>query len=118
MTEKPTEKSKQDARGKPTEKEFEHAVNLVNDAIAAEEQRLQKIASSEEQSPIMLEGYTTTNHFCQLMVDPKDVAKILLEYNYPIWHVLEKDVPDESPDEMWEALGRLYGLSTVCAVDI
>ena len=48
------------------------------------------------------------------MVDPKDVAKILLEYNYPVWRVLGED----APDEMWEDLGRKFGLEHVCSVDL
>lgn len=99
---------------KTTAKELEKAVKLVNEAIHVEEARLQTIASTEEQSPIMIEGYTTTNHFCQLMVDPKEVARIMLEYNYPTWKVLE----EEAPETMWEDLGRLYGLSAACSADI
>lgn len=99
---------------KTTAKELDRAIKLVNEAIHAEEERLKKIASAEEQSPIMLEGYTNTNHFCKLMVDPKDVARIMLEYNYPTWKVLE----EETPEAMWEDLGRLYGLSAACSADI
>ncbi len=48
-----------------------------------------------------------------MMVDPKDVAKIALEYSYPVWHILEEDYPDG----MWEDLGRKFGLATVCCKD-
>ena len=48
------------------------------------------------------------------MVGPKDVAKILLEYDYPVWRVLE----EEAPDEMWGDLGRKFGLEHVCSVDL
>lgn len=72
------------------------------------------IAKTEEQDPIMVEGETSTGYYCQLMADPKDVAKILLEYDYPVWRVLGED----APDAMWEDLGRKFGLEHVCLVDL
>ena len=90
------------------------AVKSVNEAIRAERQRLEEIARTEEGEPILVEGETTTGYYCQLMVDPKDVAKILLEYDYPVWRVLEED----ASDAMWDDLGRKFGLKTVCSVDL
>ena len=90
------------------------AVKLVNDAIMAEYKRLEKIAKTEEDDPILIEGETTAGYFCHLMVDPQDVAKIALEYNYPVWHILQQDYPDG----MWEELGRKFGLETVCSMDL
>ena len=74
------------------------AVKIVNDAIMAEYKRIEEIAKTEEGDPIMIEGETTAGYFCHMMVDPKDVAKIVLEYNYPVWHILGEDYPDG----MWE----------------
>ena len=93
---------------------LDSAVNLVNEAIMAEYKRLEEIAKAEEGDPIMVEGETTAGYFCQMMVDPKDVAKIALEYNYPVWHILKEDCPDG----MWEDLGRKFGLATVCSIDL
>lgn len=90
------------------------AVSKVNEAIEKERKRLEEIAKTEEGDPILLEGETTAGYFCQMMVDPKDVAKIALEYNYPVWHILKQDYPEE----MWEELGRKFGLATVCSVDL
>ena len=90
------------------------AVKSVNEAIRAERQRLEEIAKTEEDEPILVEGETTAGYYCQLMVDPKDVAKIMLEYDYPVWHVLGED----APDEMWKDLGRKFGLEHVCSVDL
>ena len=42
----------------------------------------------------MVEGETLTGYYCQLMTDPKDVAKILLEYDYLVWRVFDEDAPD------------------------
>lgn len=90
------------------------AVKLVNDAIRSEYKRLEEIAKTEEGDPILVEGETTAGYFCHMMVDPKEVAKIALEYNYPVWHILGEDYPDA----MWEDLGRKFGLATVCSMDL
>ncbi|MBQ2659784.1 hypothetical protein IJF85_02305, partial [Candidatus Saccharibacteria bacterium] len=42
------------------------AVKLVNDAIMAEYKRLEKIAKTEEDDPILIEGETTAGYFCHL----------------------------------------------------
>ena len=93
---------------------LDSAVNLVNEAIMAEYKRLEEISKTDEGDPILIEGETTAGYFCQLMVDPKEVAKIALGYNYPVWHILKEDYPDA----MWEDLGRKFGLATVCSVDL
>ena len=95
-------------------KKLDSAVSLVNEAIREGCKRLQEIANTEEGDPIMVEGETTAGYYCHLMVDPKDVAKIALEYNYPVWHILGEDYPDG----MWEDLGRKFGLETVCSIDL
>ena len=96
------------------DEKLHEAVKFVNEAIMAEYKRLEEIAKTEEGDPIMIEGETTAGYFCHMMVDPKDCAKIALEYNYPVWHVLEEDYPDG----MWEDLGRKFGLETVCSMDL
>jgi len=90
------------------------AVKLVNEAICEERARLEKIASTDEQSPIMVEGYTEAGCYCQLMVDPKIVAKIFLRHDYPTWKILEEDFPDG----MWNELNREVGLQTTCGADL
>ena len=62
----------------------------------------------------MVEGETLTGYYCQLMTDPKDVDKILLEYDYPVWCVFDED----APDAMREDLGRKFGLEHVCSVEL
>ena len=90
------------------------AVKLVNEAIAAEYKRIEEIAKTEEADPILIEGETTAGYFCHMMVDPKEVAKIALEYNYPVWHILEQDYPDG----MWEDIGRKFGLAAASSMDL
>ncbi len=90
------------------------AVKLVNEAIAAEHKRLEALAKAEENDPVLVEGETSAGYYCQMMVNPKDIARILLDYNYPVWRVLEED----APDGMWEDLGRKFGLTTVSSFDL
>lgn len=51
--------------------------------------------------PIMVEDETTAGYFCQLMVNPQEVAKIFDDYDYALYRVLGED----TPDAMWEDLG-------------
>ena len=90
------------------------AVKLVNEAIMAEYKRIEEIAKTEEADPILIEGETTAGYFCHMMADPKEVAKIALEYNYPVWHILEQDYPDG----MWEDIGRKFGLAAASSMDL
>lgn len=96
------------------EEELEMARVRVLDAIAEEKKRLEEIAATDEGDPILIEGETTAGYYCHLMVDPKEVAKIALEYNYPVWRILKEDYPGG----MWEDLGRKFGLATVCSIDL
>ncbi len=93
---------------------LEDAVSVVQKEICDLRAKYESVAKTEEQDPIMVEGETSAGYYCQLMVDPKDVAKILLEYDYPVWRVLGEN----APDEMWEDLGRKFGLEHVCSVDL
>ena len=91
------------------------AVKLVNDAITKETKRLQDILDGDdEQSPVVVEGETFEDYYCQLMVNPKEVARIMLDYDYPTWRILGED----APVEMWEALGRKFGVKIVSLVDL
>lgn len=67
------------------EERLKEAVKLVHEAIADERKRLEVISKTEDGDVIMLEDETTAGYFCHMLVDPKDVAKIALEYNYPVW---------------------------------
>ena len=90
------------------------AVRIIKDAIDRERKKLQKIANDVDQSPIMIEGETSEGYYCQLMVDPKDAARIMLEYDYPVWSILMED----APDAMWRDLARKFGIAVVSSVDL
>lgn len=99
---------------KQTADELAKAVEIVQTAIRDEEARLEKIANTGEQSPVMLEGTTRTGYYCQIMIDPREAAQVLLDYQYPVWKVLK----EESPMGLWDRLSEIYGLGTVSSVDI
>ena len=96
------------------DKKLEEAVDLVNAKIREYREKLQKIATTDEQDPILIEGETSRGFYCQLMVDPKDPARIMLDYDYPTARILGED----APDAMWEDLGRFYGLQSISSVDL
>lgn len=103
-----------DKTAKQLEDELLTAARLVREAISGYREKLEQAAKTEEGDPIMVEGVTTAHYDCQLMVDPKDVARIILEYDYPTYHILG----EEAPIEMWEALGRRFGLLRVSGFDL
>lgn len=113
MAETPTgEQKSTDKTNKDTP--LSEAVRIVNAAIKAEEDHLKRIAESECESPVMLEGRTATCYFVQMMIDPAKAAQIMLDYQYPIYKVLGED----APQDMWDAMARMVGLDDVCSVDL
>jgi len=102
-----------DNKTNPTDN-LKDAVKIVQAAIKAKEDYYTKIANAEEQDPVRLDGTTMKNYCCSLMVDPKNVARIYLEHNYPVWSVLEKD----APTELWDDFAQFYGLKNVVSVDL
>ena len=113
MTETPSGEQKSTDKTKET-MQLSEAVRIVKAAIDAEEKRLEQIAEGTDQDPIMLEGETSAGYAVQMMVDPAKVARIMLDYWYPVYRVLEED----APQEMWEALAKMVGLEEVGGVDI
>ena len=97
-----------------TTDELMNAVKIVQAAIKAREEKYKKIASTEDQDPILIEGETRTGYDCQLMADPKDVAQVYLEYDFALWDT----VVGEVSDSMWDRLAEIYGLYRVYAVDL
>lgn len=73
---------------------LEDAVAVVQKEICKWREKYESVAKTEEQDPIMIEGETSTGYYCQLMADPKNVAKVLLEYDYSVWRVHDEDAPD------------------------
>lgn len=104
---------------KPTEKinpeqTLAEAVRIVRKAISDEEDRLEEIANSQDGDPVMLEGETSADYVVHVMADPAKVARIMLDFQHPLFKVLGED----SPQEMWDELARLVGLERVYSVDM
>ena len=94
--------------------QLSEAVRIVREAISAKENHLKQLTGSEENHPVMLEGHTSAGYDVQMMVDPAKIAKIMLDYQYPHYTVLE----EEPPLEMWDEMARKVGLAAVDFVDI
>lgn len=97
------------------DKKQSEAVDTVNQAISEYRASLEAIISAnDDDDPILIEGSTTAGYQCQLFVNAKEVAKIILEYDYPTSRILGQ----EAPQEMWDDLGRHFGLSEVYSFDL
>lgn len=90
------------------------AVPVVNAAIDNSRKELEAIAKSKEGDPILVEGATSAGYCCQMMVDPAEVAEILVRWDYPLYKILEED----APQGMWDELAEHFGLETVSSFDL
>lgn len=99
---------------KEKDEALHNAVELVNKAINERTIKLQAYTQIEENDPVMLEGETTKGYYCQMMVNPKDVARIMLDYDYPMYDILG----EEAPTGMWDDIAAHFGLGSVVSVDI
>lgn len=94
---------------------LEDAVAIVQKGIHKWREKYESVANENGQGhPIIIEGETTAGYFCQLIVNPQEVAKIFVDYDYALYRVLGED----APDAMWEDLSRKFGLESICSVDL
>ena len=94
---------------------LEDAVAVVQKEIREWRTKYEFVANEDGQDyPIIVESETSAGYFCQLMVNPQEVAKIFVDYDYALYHVLGED----APDSMWEDLDRKFRLESVCSVDL
>ena len=93
---------------------LEDAVAVVQKEIRDLRAKYESVAKTEEQDPILVEGETSAGYYCQLMVNPQEIAKIFVNYDYALYRVLGED----APDAMWEDLGRKFGLEHICSADL
>lgn len=95
------------------EKRAQETINLV---ISDYRTGLEAITlcDDEDLDPIMVDGQTRSGHNCSLFVNPKEVAQIVLKYDYPVFAVLE----EEPPQAMWDDLASHFGLDAVTAFDL
>jgi len=93
------------------------AIALVNEQISDYRTQLEAITllpDDAEPHPVMVEGETEKGYYVQLMVDPRIPARIMLQFDYPMYAVLGED----APQEMWNRLGLVFGIATVTSVDL
>ena len=90
------------------------AVNIVNRAIVERDAELKRLSEEDEHPPIPVWGRTSNDYEVQAMVDPKIVARIMLEFDYSIYDVLKLD----APEAMWNEIAYKIGLAEVSAVDL
>ncbi len=108
-TQKIAETTKSEKRTK-----LDEAINLVNEAIREKWEEYDKIAHTDEGDPVMLEGETSKGVIVHALVDPKEIARIFLEYNYPTIRILGED----APQGMWDDLADLVGIESCYSVDL
>ena len=104
---------------KPTDKPAQQmslsdAIDLVNAAIRSQKDRLNKIARQEDQEYVLVSGLTSRGYEVQVPVDPELIVKIMLDYNYPLFNIMSKELPQE----MWDKMAHEVGLESVFDVDI
>lgn len=97
--------------------ESKKALELVKQAISDRRTVFEAITLLKEDAtpePVMVEAETRTGHYCQMMVDPREIAPIILKYDYPIYKVLE----EEPPQRMWYELAEKLGVDVVTSFDL
>lgn len=100
-----------------TNEELAHAREIINQKISDERTKLEAFTLLKPDAtphPVCVEGETETGYYCQMMVDPRDVAPILLNHNYPVFKAVQEDFPDA----MWEELAQKLGLDSISSVDL
>lgn len=87
---------------------------VVNAAIDEYRKSLETVAKTKEGDPILVEGETSAGYCCQMMVDPAEVAEILVRWDYPLYEILEED----APQGMWDELAEHFGLNAVSSFEL
>lgn len=98
-------------------KDEQDAIDKVNQLISDYRTQIEAITLVKDDidmDPVLLTGETATGHACQMMVDPRQIAPILLDFDYPVYRILS----DEVPYGMWEALATEFGLESVDSFDL
>ena len=101
------------ANAKNRSMDLPEAVRIVNAAIEARTRCMREIVEGEDCGPVALRGETETDCPAVVQVDPAKACKIMLNYDEPIYSVLDI----EYPVELWDTLANLAGLHNVSSVD-
>ena len=92
---------------------IERVLQLISD-YRTKLEAITLVANDDDLDPVMVEGETSKGYYVQLMVNPKIPARIMLDFDYPVFRVLDED----APQEMWNRMAITFGLDNVCAVDL
>ena len=97
-------------------KEEDNARELILQAISDYRTGLEALTLTDKDDldSVMLDGETRTGYYCQMLVSPREVAEIVLKYDYPIFAVLK----EEPPQAMWAELADHFGLDSVSSFDL
>ncbi len=66
-------------------------------------------AEYDDEAFVELIVETTTGFECKMWVARMDIAKVLLEYNYPLFLAMGQP----SPNDMWDKLAGIYGVARI-----
>lgn len=112
--EKPSIEDKNTHTKQAENESLSNAICQVNAAIDSVTEQMKEISRTEEQDFVFLTGETTTGFAVKMLINPKEVAEIMLKYNYPIYTVLHMD----APQEMWDEIAKITGLGSVYWIHI
>lgn len=112
--EKPSIEDKNTQTEQAENESLSNAICQVNAAIDSVTEQMEEISRTEEQDFVFLTGETTTGFAVKMLINPKEVAEVMLKYNYPIYTVLHMD----APQAMWDEIAKITGLGSVYWIHI
>ena len=103
-------------RTKYTKEQIDKAIDIVREQIDICEEiykrMLEKPVDEDDldiTDLVELTMVTTTGFDCKMYVDRKDIVKVLLDNDYPIYKVLRKSCPES----IWNKIANVYGMDQV-----
>ena len=92
---------------------LEEARRVIRQAIDEKRSKYEEVANDDEADAVLLEGITSTGHYCQMMVSSQIIAKIYLKYNY----AEDMIISGVANKTMWEEIADTFGVKEVESVD-
>lgn len=104
----------EETKPKYTKEQIDEARQIIQSLIQDKESAYKKMLEEPDDDLdvddyVELDAITTTGFDCKMWVDKKDIAKVLLEYDYPLFSVMRR----RSPKEMWNKLASIYGMGDI-----
>ena len=111
---KPSADSKDVSADKKQKLSLDEAVKIVNQAIREREEKLRRYIESGSEEFVAIEGESRTGYCCGTELYAKDVARVMLDYNEPTYHVLGEDYPEG----IWDGVADIAGLESIRYIDL